>query len=489
MENQLEQELAGAARALAANLTTHLESCNVADPMEPYMGPDGEIWEPISHGAAGFHLHEESAPYKDTTGLDQVRRVCRFFAKENPFAINGHENRISYIVGAGHNYTAVDRYLDSASDEQKTKVQNWVDDWVRVNRWKSRQQENVLRVDRDGENFLRFFPNEDGLLRVRYVEPYAVRPKEAEDRPHFSFGIQTDPEDHETVLSYLVDGEEVEADEIQHRKRGTSDCKRGTPIFWAVRHNLTRALKILRNGSTVTEIQTAIGMIRKFVDATGTTVKAWAAQQNEKVAGVEDPPDTSGKLYQKYSPGTILTANRNTEYEFPGMGVDPSKYVDALQAEIRAIAARLVMSESMFSAKTDDTSRAAAEIAEGPITRNFERLQSAELEADEEVLERAMESAVETNALTQAEVDAVRIEATPPTLQVRNQKEEAERQAIQISSKVLSVQTARAESGYDDETEQANIEEMDERNGTPLSDDRPTDFLNVDDEEDGDSDE
>ncbi len=38
--------------------------------------------------------------------LETIRTECRALALTNEFAINGHENRISYIVGAGHMYHA-----------------------------------------------------------------------------------------------------------------------------------------------------------------------------------------------------------------------------------------------------------------------------------------------------------------------------------------------------------------------------------------------
>ena len=48
-----------------------------------------------------------------------------------------------------------------------------------------------------------------------------------------------------------------------------------------------------------------------------------------------------------------------TEYEFPAAALDAGRYVAVLQAELRAIAARLVMPEFMFTsdARTPTTPR------------------------------------------------------------------------------------------------------------------------------------
>ena len=46
-------------------------------------------------------------PFRNEQELAAIREQCRTLAVANEFAINGHENRISYIVGSGHVYRAV----------------------------------------------------------------------------------------------------------------------------------------------------------------------------------------------------------------------------------------------------------------------------------------------------------------------------------------------------------------------------------------------
>jgi hypothetical protein len=74
----------------------------------------------------------------------------------------------------------------------------------------------------------------------------------------------TDPNDVETVLAYYVDGQAIDAAEIQHRKANVdANVRRGLPLYFSVRKNLRRAEKLLRNMSVVAEIQSAIALIRK----------------------------------------------------------------------------------------------------------------------------------------------------------------------------------------------------------------------------------
>ena len=144
-------------------------------------------------------------------------------------------------------------------------MQAVLDDFVRVNKWHKRQQEIVRRKDRDGECFLRLFIAPDGTTRLRFVEPGQVAtPPEHGGDPSAALGIQTDPDDVETVRGYSIDGQLVDAAEIQHRKANVdANVQARAAAFFPVRKNLRRAEKLLRNMSVVAEIQSAIALIRK----------------------------------------------------------------------------------------------------------------------------------------------------------------------------------------------------------------------------------
>ncbi len=144
----------------------------------------------------------------------------------------------------------------NASPELAERAQQVLDDFVFENAWHARQQEIVRRWDRDGEVFLRL------LRHVRRPNPRTVcragasgtPPGSAAD-PSSSFGILTEPDDVETALAYYVDGQAVDAAEIQHRKANVdANVKRGLPLYYPVRKNLRRTEKLLRNMSVVAEI-------------------------------------------------------------------------------------------------------------------------------------------------------------------------------------------------------------------------------------------
>lgn len=330
-----------------------IEACddlwdNLVDPREPFYDGDndGTRWLAIGDvgvdGAAGGAAATEQE-------LRSIRAQCRALAATNEFAINGHENRVSYVVGSGHTYRAVVKKHQPAPPELAHEAQDVIEEFLRANHWRRRQQEIVRRKDRDGEAFLRFFTAADGSLRVRFVEPGLVStPAEWSGVPRASFGLLTEPDDVETVVAYFVDGQQIEADEIQHRKAHVdANVKRGLPLFYPVMKNLRRAEKLLRNMSALAEIQSAIALIRKHIRGTRSGVQNFAAENAD--ATVTSAATGRTTRFQRFAPGTILDAYGNIEYDFPAAAVNAAGYVAVLQAELRAIASRLVMPEFMLT--------------------------------------------------------------------------------------------------------------------------------------------
>ena len=251
------------------------------DPREAYAGDGDVLWSPVGLGGGRGAHAALSGPQ-----LAEVRADCRHLALTNEFAVNGHENRISYIVGAGHVYHATVRKGYDAPIELANQTQAIIDEFLEENDWHDRQQEIVRRMDRDGEVFLRYFPNGNGLTRVRFIEPDQVAPPEGSSTELAAGqGVLTDPQDVENVLGYYVDGARIDAHEIQHRKANVDrNVKRGLPLYTPVRANLRRAEKLLRNMSVVAEIQSAIALIRKHRSASRTGVEQFVAERSSATA-------------------------------------------------------------------------------------------------------------------------------------------------------------------------------------------------------------
>jgi capsid protein len=273
--------------------------------------------------------------------------------------------------------------------------------------------------------------------------------------PHASFGIQTEPDDVETVVGYFLDGRPVPAHEIQHRKSNVdANTKRGLPLYYPVTKNLRRIEKLLRNMSVVAEIQSAIALIRKHRGVSRSGVEQFVADQSQHAS-----QDSTGRTrtLSHYAPGTILDAPAGLEYDFPASGIDAASFVTVLQAELRAVAARLVMPEFMFTSDASNANYASTLVAEGPAVKMFQRLQANLAAEDSDVLWQVIENAVAAGRLPQGTRQLVDLQITPPSLRVRDQNKECQVERIAFESGILSPQTWSLRLGLDYDQEQKNL--------------------------------
>jgi hypothetical protein len=205
----------------------------------------------------------------------------------------------------------------------------------------------------------------------------------------------------------------------------------------------------------VAEIQSAIALIRKHRGASRSGIEQFVATD----ADATSVNSVSGRTrhYSQYGPGTILDAPAGMEYDFPARGLDASSFVAVLQAELRAIAARLVMPEFMFTSDASNANFASTMVAEGPAIRMFERLQASLIEQDRAVMWRVIDNAIAAGALPPNVRDVVEIQIIPPSLHVRDQLKQAQVDRIAFSHGVLSPQTWSQHLGLDYDQEQKNL--------------------------------
>ncbi len=425
------------------------------DPSDALYDLDGTRWTQL--GSLGTPGRPTGAAIIDENQLTEIRNQCRHLATNNEFAINGHENRVSYIVGSGHVYRVTPKHGARGTGDLVRDVQAVLDEFIRVNQWHRRQREIVWRKDRDGECFLRLFPAPDGTTRLRFVEPDQIAtPTGRAVDAAAGFGIQTDPRDVETVLGYWIDGQLVDPADIQHRKLGVdANVKRGLPLFFPVRKNLRRAEKLLRNMSVVAEIQSAIALIRKHTTATAAGLEQFVVDQAD--ASVRRQSTGQTDHFRRYGPGTILDASAGTDYEFPTAGIDATRYVTVLRAELRAIAARLVMPEFMLTSDASNANYSSTMVAEGPAVKMFHRMQYDMIEDDLWIMRRVIATAIESGRLRRDALAAVDVQATPPTLAVRDRLKETQADQILLRNEVMSRQTMALRHGLDPEREERLI--------------------------------
>ncbi len=203
--------------------------------------------------------------------------------------------------------------------------------------------------------------------------------------------------------------------------------------------------------SVVSEIQSAIAIIRKHTAAASAGLEQFVANQADLSVTSQATGRTSH--FRRFAPGTILDAISGTEYEFPAAGIDAGRYVAVLQAELRAIASRLVMPEFMLSSDASNANYSSTMVAEGPAVKMFERLQHDMLEDDLEVMRRVALHAVETGRLPSEALNLVDIRGIPPSLAVRDRLKDAQADQILVRNRAMSVETMALRHGLDPEHE------------------------------------
>jgi capsid protein len=125
-----------------------------------------------------------------------------------------------------------------------------------------------------------------------------------------------------------------------------------------------------------------------------------------------------------------------------------------LQAELRAIASRLVMPEFMLTSDASNANYASTMIAEGPAVRMFERLQHEIIGEDRQLFKAVIQEAVYQGFLPEQAWQRVSIHAIPPMLAARDRLNEAKADAILYNLGVLSKETLAMRYGLDPSQEE-----------------------------------
>lgn len=424
---------------------------DLVDDRERFTGDNGELWIPI-----GADAHRNSAHQWTEETYTNARAISRQLCQENCFAINGLENRKNYIIGTGHQYLVGPRRGHHPTDDILRQTDEFLHDFRAANNWHTRQLETQERIDRDGVALLRLF-TENGETQLRYLEPDELVTPDG-NNPAIRCGILFDAQDAETPRFYLTESEQIPAAEIQ-RRNGNVDLTAplGIPLYHPVRRNLKRAAIILRNMATVVEIQAAIAFIRKHK---GTSIADLsAARAAAAAATVTDNSGSNSRTHylQQYPPGSIIDATAGVEYEFPAKDINMDGGVNVLKAELRAIAARLVMPEFMFTSDASNAAYASTMISEGPIAKMFERLQESTIHNDLTIQREVILRAVDAGILPTECATQTRITAKAPTVQARDFLKQAHANHIAHAAGILSPQTWSQQLGLDYDHEQENI--------------------------------
>jgi len=408
-----------------------------------------------AYSRALIYPSDTAAAYINETEFNMIRARSRAFCKTNPYWLGVQQNIKTHAIGQGFVFIAAPKHAGEGSkvpQDALEKVQDEIDLFVKTNDYREVQIEHRRRLDRDGESFIRFHEeNEDGVLRVRFVEPRLVwTPPGKSQQDDVWFGIQfkgdyEDPQGYyirpTNYLGTTIDdarwGTMVPKDAILHRKANVDrSSPRGLPTTYGIQARLEQALKTLTAMGKLVHYREKIALIRKRINSTIGTVQALLSAQS--TAQVTGPTGTAHNIEQ-LPDAAILDTNDQAVYEFPSQHVDTDKIVAAVQAELRAVAAALGMAEYIVSADCSTTSYANGMVAEGPVVRTFQSIQTDQIADDLKVLERAIKVAIDAGRLPADTLEKVKIDIEAPSLVGRNRSQDTQADQILNEKGVLSL--------------------------------------------------
>lgn len=429
---------------------------------------DGQVWDETGFGR-GVMPGEGKFP-RNINDLNQGRRMGRRLAQTNGFARAAHKARISYVIGTGHAYELVP--VDPERAKTDPELQALAKDankrlkaFLKANVFPRTEREGLKRSDRDGEAFVRLFPNKEGPAQLRFAEPEDVKdPRIKPKGLDIEMGVQVAEGDVRTVEAYwLTDklGEDSKPipvfdpasglQQIFHKKMNVDlNQRRGWPTLWAVRKNLIRADRLLRFANNVAAIQSGVASVWKHSQRTKSQVES-LLDQNADALLIDNTTARQTRL-QGTTWGEDIHIGPGMELQAPIVSIDPQRIAGLVQSDIREVGADLQLSENMISGDASNNNFASSLVAESPPVKNFQLLQQDCGEFNEEIVwVGGVEHEVKMHGLSPLALTELELTRTPPTLEVRNQIEDAQTNQILRDNDAISTKHWRESLGQDNE--------------------------------------
>lgn len=385
----------------------------------------------------------------------------------------------SFIVGDGFAYRATTE--EEGLEDLVSAVDRIIEEFHEANLWNEMEQELFNRSREDGEYFLRYFPQSDGSLLVRVVEPAEVIEPTTFPREIWSYGIKNDPDDIETVEGYFVsysgdldDGEEVDADEIDHIKVNVPRrVKRGCTDFCYQAEDLIRVSgRALENMGEATAIQAAIAFIRQHEGQSKESVQDFVDDMADFT--VPTPFSPTERNVETFHSGKIVDIPKGTEYIPSPFATSVPNFTASIQSVLQAVAVRWNAPPWIASGSMEQQSFASSLTAENPFVKTGERSQrfykSRWLRTHWKAIKAFADarSGIKAGGRTwdfETVKKLIKIEVEPPRIQVRNRGEDAQVDTAYAGLKAKSPQMIAQEQGWDYEQVAADWERHNERFG------------------------
>lgn len=498
--------LANASKRITENYFGFLGSSPDFTPYGPggYMGL-GSPGVGFTGGRQTYDNGRDATAYATEVELLHYRELSRILYRWNDFAGGAIDRLVEYTTGKGYTWTVRRRgQKTTASDNDRppdvANAQAGIDQFRRLDKWRTRAQEIVRRFHRDGEAAVRVFRQDVGKLPIiRQIEPEHITcPPSQSGVDHWSFGVLNEPGDIESRLAVFVcpsakpdQGEVVpfpgvDLDRVRELSPGLRigrgvvlllagnvdrTVKRGIPSMLASRDGLERARKLLRNVLDTAAYQASIGMIRTHQQGTERTITDFTkAKASGSVAipnivpgMIGSPPPARPANAVTAAGGThIFDATDALSYSPGPVSTGTPSFLQAVQAQVRGVAVREAMPEYMATGDASNGNFASTKEAGTPfvVSRESDQLLFAEFECD--VATVILNFACDSSAIS-ANADELEIEVTPPGVAMQSDVEKEQVNDIRLRNRTASPQEIIRQRGGDVEQVVNDLQSWDER--------------------------
>lgn len=406
------------------------------------------------------------------TQLNIIRSAARYIVTTSPNAQGLLNGLTSYVVGCGFSYRVQAKRNKGASEQLVMVVQDIVDEFIRSNSWGELEQELFYRSREDGESFLRLFPQIDGSMVVRTIEPEQIYMPGGTTLDEWSYGIQTDTDDVCEIKAYHIDyranggagnkdnrqGEIVDAELICHIKCNVKkSIKRGLSDFsFDTLDAFQQAGKLRKNLGEGAAVQAAIAAVRQYDTASLDQVTDFIATNADFTQS-----DFMGKTqsFEKLEPGSFLDIPKGMVYVPPPAAANSASHLTVFSALLRTAGNRHNAPEWLVSSDASNGNYASSLTAEAPFTRHCLRLQEFYKGHFSKVIKSVVNHAKELNKIPDNIWDIIELQVKAPSVETRDKSAEASANQIYSTLGIKSKQTISQEIGLDWVSEEANIED------------------------------
>lgn len=457
-----------------------------ADPINPGFqgGYSGFGYRGVSGGVGDRKGGRDLPIFWNELDLRWYRILARHLDSTNNFAIGFLNHLVGYNIRKGFGWQACKKGVkkgqyatgQNGQDPLIAKSQNILDSWRDANNWpvKSRGAYRIWR--REGEVFGRFFAGGwDRLPAFRLIAGELVGSPNGETTGPRSFGIETDPDDQQTVWAYFLrdqngtgqEGEWVDADRMIHIKTNVDECvKRGVTDFLPMSQELDGIRILLRALLDTSNKQAAVAWREKFPTAILNQVAGLIPVRptNELQQYPQTVPNNlpmfGGSLWSSsIRLSHVARVEGNREFE-PGPTFNGvANYLQVEQACLRGCGHRWGMPELMAGSDASNNNLSSSITAASPFAIAVE---GSQLEWgsgwERPIALRVLDLAVEAGMLTRQERRQLDVEVTEPAVVTPEPDKDANRIQGLVQAKLLSRTTGQLQLGLDPQHEAANIQ-------------------------------